>query len=132
MDFAPYPPTQRLLNPSREMQRHIDYRLPPMPGGGDWIQGTIDSVDTEASGQYQGLKVAVVTVVVASCSQSGLIGDQVDVVDHSECIFNEADEDLLDRWIWASKGISESLDPEADAGTLTDCHWVADDICCPE
>ena len=103
-------------------------------GGGGTIEYTIDSVRVATSGgadaPYTGLNIATVTVVAAPCNLSSLIGTQVDVVDHSQCIFDLDPEDLENVHGWASEKIALSLDPEAEEGELTPCHWSADNRCC--
>jgi len=99
-------------------------------GGEASIEYQIISIDVMESGPYTGLTVASVTVMGASCGRSDLIGDTVEVVDHSGCIFDLVEASLVDVWGWASWRVFESLDPEAEAGELTPCHWSADDRCC--
>jgi hypothetical protein len=102
-------------------------------GGGAKIQYVIDSLRTASSGAdlpYFGLKIATVTVQVAPCEQPELIGTQVDVVDHSGCVFDLDGADLEGVWGWASQGIALSRDAGAEEGALTPCHWAADDRCC--
>jgi hypothetical protein len=105
-------------------------------GGGRQLQGEILSVRTASgSGEdapYTGLKIATVEVYVAPCSNPELIGETVDVVDHSMCVLDLDEEELVGLWMWANEGIAESRDPEAEEGELTPCHWVADDRCCAE
>jgi len=101
-------------------------------GGGASIEYEIGSVSTASSGPYTGLKVASVTVMGAPCSRSSLIGQTVDVVDHSGCIFDLPSEDLSGAWGWASERVFESLASGADPGELTPCHWSADNRCCVE
>lgn len=105
--------------------------------GGDTLQGTIESLrvaDSEygegEDAPYTGLTIAEVRVVVAPCNRSSLIDELVDVVDHSGCVFDLPEDELDGIWAWASEGIAESLDPAAEEGELTPCHWVADDRCC--
>ena len=99
-------------------------------GGGASIEYEIDSVSTASSGPYTGLKVASVTVKGAPCSRSSLIGTSVDVVDHSGCIFDLTSGELAGVWGWASERVFPSLASGAPAGTLTPCHWSADNRCC--
>jgi hypothetical protein len=98
---------------------------------GGWIQGTLTDL-TDGTTQYTGKKVATIDVEVTSCGLSGLIGESVQVVDHSGCIFDLTAEQLDGVWVWASEGVALSTDSEAEEGELTDCHWVADDRCCVE
>lgn len=106
-------------------------RLPSGSRGGvRAIQGTLTALTTATTGYYTGKKVGTITVVVAPCSDSDLIGDSVSVVDWSGCVFDRDFADLEDVWVWASEGIAASLDEEADTGDLTPCHWTANDRCC--
>ena len=94
------------------------------------IQYQIISTSTASSGPYTGLKIASVTIRGAPCNRSSLIGTVVDVVDHSACIFDLTSAQLLNAWGWASERIFLSLAAGAPVGTLTPCHWSADDRCC--
>lgn len=95
------------------------------------IQGTLDSIATAGTGSsYNGKTVGTITVVVAPCNDSGLIGTQVDVVDWSGCIFDLDIEDMEGVWVWAGEGIAASLQSGADPGDLAPCHWTAWDRCC--
>lgn len=107
------------------------------PGGGTRaLQGTLtglrtaDSYSPSGDLPYTGLKIASVLVEVAPCSNPELLGTTVDVVDHSECVFDLPEADLDGVWVWASEGVADSRDPSADPGELTPCHWTADDRCC--
>jgi hypothetical protein len=99
-------------------------------GGGGSIEYEIISTSTASNGPYTGLKVASVTVKGAPCSRSSLIGTSVDVVDHSGCIFDLTSGELAGAWGWASERVFPSLASGAPAGTLTPCHWSADNRCC--
>jgi hypothetical protein len=100
-------------------------------GSGASIEGTLVSIETAGtSSPYNGLVIATITVVVAPCDRPELIGTDVEVVDHSECVFDLTEEQLSGVWVWASEKIAESLAVGADLGTLTPCHWSADDRCC--
>lgn len=99
--------------------------------GGETIQYTIDSIDVAGStSPYNGKNVATVTIEVAPCSMAELIGTSVEVVDWSGCVFDQLEADLIGVWGWASKYVALSLESGVDAGTLTPCHWGADDRCC--
>jgi hypothetical protein len=102
--------------------------------GGGTIEYTIDSIrvatSAGADAPYTGLTIATVTVVAAPCNQTALIGTEIDVVDHSQCIFDLDEEDLIGVHGWASEKVALSLDPEAEIGELTPCHWSADNRCC--
>lgn len=98
---------------------------------------TIVSVETHtATSHYNGLKVATVRIApddvgVAPCHEPHLLGEiDIEVVDHSGCLFNEANEALVDRVGWAFWGVSFSLKSDAEEGDLAPCHWVADGLCC--
>ena len=102
-------------------------------GGGASIEYEIVSTLTAGSSSpYNGLKVASVTIKGAPCSRSSLIGTTVDVVDHSGCIFDLTSEQLAGVWGWASERVFPSLASGASLGTLTPCHWSADNRCCAE
>lgn len=105
-------------------------------GGGRQIQGEITAVRTAGTtgedAPYAGLRIATIEIEVAPCSNPELIGESVDVVDHSECVLDLEEEELIGLWMWANEGIAESRDPEAEEGELTPCHWVAADRCCAE
>lgn len=92
-------------------------------------QGTLTALDT-GTGDYTGLQVATVTVAVAPCGRSSLIGTSVEVVDWSECVFDRPFDDLDGVWVFFGEGVAESLDAGATAGQKTPCHWVAHDRCC--
>lgn len=123
----------KVINPLREMARPEWFY--PMPGGGGGeseIEFTITSVTTAGSGSpYNGLKVATVDIEGASCNLSSLIGTSVDVVDHSGCILNEDDAELVGRWGWADKKVFLSLASGAGPGELTPCHYSIKGLCCP-
>lgn len=96
------------------------------------IEFTIDSVTTaDATSPYNGKKVATVTIENQTCGLTNLEGDTVDVVDWSGCLFNEDNEDLVDRYGWADWKQRTSLQEGVPPGTLTPCHWSAINICCP-
>ncbi len=98
--------------------------------GGSSIQFTIESITTATGGPYTGKKVATVIVEVAPCNKKKLIGESVEVVDWSECVFDLDEEELIGVWGWASEGVARSQEPGAAADALTPCHWAADDRCC--
>ena len=100
-------------------------------GGGATIQFTVDSITIAGtSSPYNGKKVATVTIEVAPCSRSSLIGTSAEVVDWSGCVWDLAEEELIGVWGWASEYVALSLEAGAEPGTLTPCHWGADDRCC--
>jgi len=80
--------------------------------GGGMLQGTLLSL-TGA--------VAEIEVIVAPCDRPELIGTTVEVTDHSSCVFDLTEEELLGVWVWASEG---TVDDPAE------CLWTADDRCC--
>lgn len=88
-------------------------------GGGATLQGTLSSI-ADGTGDYAGLKVGTVAVVIAPCDRPGLAGTNVEVVDWSECVFDLPIEDLSGVWVWAEEGINEG----------GECHWTASDRCC--
>jgi hypothetical protein len=99
--------------------------------GGASIQYTIDSITTATSSSpYNGKVVATVTVEIAPCDRPELIGESVQVVDWAGCIFDATEADLVGVWGWASERVGESLETGVSPGTLTPCHWAADNRCC--
>jgi hypothetical protein len=100
-------------------------------GSGATIQFTINSLSVAGSSSpYNGLNIANVTVTLAPCSMASLIGSSVDVVDWSGCVFDISFGSLVGVWGWASEYIGLSRQSGVDSGTLTPCHWGADDRCC--
>jgi hypothetical protein len=99
-------------------------------GGGGSIEYEIISTSTASNGPYTGKKIASVTVKGAPCDRANLIGTTVDVVDHSGCIFDLTSGQLANVWGWASERVFVSLQSGVPAGTLTPCHWSADNRCC--
>jgi hypothetical protein len=105
---------------------------PASSGGGAKIEFEIISITTATSGDYYGLKVATVEIRGAPCDRTALIGTEVEVVDHAECIFDLPSVDLVGVRGWAFEGVYLSLDPEAEEGELTPCHWAALNRCCAD
>lgn len=100
-------------------------------GGAATIQFTVDSVATAGSSSpYNGKKVATVTIEVAPCSRGDLIGTTAEVVDWSGCVWDLAESDLIGVWGWATECVALSLKSGDPPGTLTPCHFGADDRCC--
>jgi len=99
-------------------------------GAGSIEYEIISTSTAGSSSPYNGLKVASVTIKGAPCSRSSLIGTTVDVVDHSGCIFDLTSGQLANVWGWASERVFVSLQSGVPAGTLTPCHWSADNRCC--
>jgi hypothetical protein len=87
------------------------------PGGK--IQGTLVSLTDS---------VAEIEIVVAPCDRPELVGEVVEVTDHSGCVFDLPEEDLLGVWVWASEGTI--VFSEAACADPDDCLWCADDRCC--
>lgn len=113
----------------------IGKKIPAPIGGGESIEYTINSLRTASAGipseaPYTGLIIATVTITGHSVEDSTIIGDEVDVVDHSGCVFDLPEADLVGVWGWASERVFDSLDPGAYPGELTPLHWSADDRCC--
>lgn len=90
----------------------INWLLIDSKGGLGSIEGPIE---TAADGVY------TMTVVAASPESSNIVGEIVEVVDLSGCIFDEADEDLVGVWVWACWKVSEEFQDGA---------WVAQNRCC--
>lgn len=110
----------RLLAPPSETEQTL---VPVLWAGGTRrdIEFTIDTVETRSGGDFDGLRVATVTVYLSS--DQGLVGEtEVEVVDHSGCLLDESDEALEGRWGWAS----ERYGP----GAIT-LHFSIDGLCCP-
>lgn len=61
------------------------------------------------------------TVVAATPESVGLIGQDVEVVDLSGCIFDEEDADLIGVWVWATWKVTAD-NPEG--------AWIAENRCC--
>lgn len=106
------------------------YRSPPI---GATIMGEITAVRTASGsgddGPYVGLKIATVTVITAPCGRAGLLGESVDIVDHSLCVLDLDSADLVGLNMWGTEGVAVS---KANALEITPCHWCADDRCCTE
>jgi hypothetical protein len=103
--------------------------------GGDGaatIQYKIESIELATEGPYTGKIIATVIVETAPCSRDFLIGESVEVVDHSRCVFDLAEPELVDVWGWATEQVALSTEEGVEPGTLTPCHWAADDRCCTE
>lgn len=102
-------------------------------GSGSKIFFEVDSAATAgATSPYNGNMILTVTITVAPCDESNLIGTSVDVVDWSTCLANaETTGDVVNREGWAFRGIAQSLASTASPGDLTPCHWVLDGLCCP-
>jgi len=106
-------------------------RIGAFPSGdGGVIEFKITSVTTKSSGPYIGLKAANVVIHGAPCSRSNLIGTTVEVIDHSNELFDETT--MIGYTGWASEMVFWSLDSAADCETLTPCHWAAiNRVCSP-
>jgi hypothetical protein len=92
-------------------------------GKGGVIEYKITSLTTKASGPYTGLKAAEAVIHGAPCGRIELIGTTVEVIDHSNELFDESS--MVGFTGWASEMVFLSLDDEADCDTLTPCHWAA-------
>lgn len=100
-------------------------------GGGGIIGYEIVSISTAGtSSPYNGLVIASVTIVTAPCDRGDIVGDTVDVVDHSGCIFDQSQADLVDVFGWAEEAIAKDLSVGAGANDLSPCHWSAINRCC--
>lgn len=96
--------------------QHGQYFIIPQAGGGDFGQGRLQALYED----YDGLTIGEILVEVAPCNMPDLIGQVIEVKDHSECVFDRTEEELLDVWVWFGKGYTDYLG----------CHWVAHDRCC--
>jgi len=92
-------------------------------GSGGIIEYKITSLTTKASGPYTGLKAAEAVIHGAPCGRSELIGTIVEVIDHSNELFDEAS--MVGFTGWASEMVFLSLEAEVACDTLTPCHWAA-------
>ena len=100
-------------------------------GSGGTIEFLINSVSVAPTDSpYNGLSVATVTIVTAPCDRPTLIATTVDVVDHSGCVFDLEEADLIGLWGWATERVAYSLKVGEESDTVTPCHWAADDRCC--
>lgn len=107
----------------------IDWPVPPnydAGGAGGGIQGELTALRTESGGAYSTLKVGTITVKIAPCGQDSLLGESIEVVDWSQCVFDLDFEDLEDVWVWAIRGVGI----RKDNAEVTECHWTAQDRCC--
>ena len=98
--------------------------LKQVPGSGGVVEYEITgSATTATTGPYTGLKVAEVMIHGAPCDRMELIGTTVDVVDHSDELFDE--DSMIGYTGWATEMVFLSLDAEAECDTLSPCHWAA-------
>jgi hypothetical protein len=94
------------------------------------IGGEIDSITTaDGASPYNGLKIADVIVDFSPCDQA-LLGETVEVVDHSGCIFDLSSLELEGTYAWGAWGKSEDLSDSASPGDESPCHWGAFNRCC--
>ena len=78
--------------------------------------GSIEGpIATAADGIY------TMTVEAATPESASIIGEVVEVIDLSGCIFDEFDADLIGVWVWATWKIADSI-PEGG--------WIAENRCC--
>jgi hypothetical protein len=92
-------------------------------GGAGVIEYKIVSTSTKSSGPYFGLKAASAIVHGAPCDRSELIGTTVEVIDHSNDLFDETS--MVGYTGWAAEMVFLSLDAEAECDTMSPCHWAA-------
>ena len=97
--------------------------IQPEGGEGGVIEYKIASTSTKTSGPYTGLKAASVVIHGAPCNRSSLIGTTVEVIDHSNELFDEVS--MAGFTGWASEMVFLSLDPEVECDTISPCHWAA-------
>ncbi|MFN7840389.1 MAG: hypothetical protein ACK506_11005 [Pirellula sp.] len=106
-----------------KLQKEIPWPTPPVSiYMGGKIEFDILSAAEAASGPYTGRMVA--TVEITRASSTDLIGETVDVVDHSGCVFDLDPAELIGYHGWASWGTV------ADGEEFAPFHWCADDRCC--
>lgn len=118
----------QLLNPLRENPRpEWFYQMPfKKPTSGAIVEYTIDSLTTKSSGPYIGLVAATVTIRGVICGQgASLIDTPAEVIDHSGCIFDEAD--MTGYTGWAATNMEYN---SLDGSGLTPCHNAAINRCC--
>lgn len=100
-------------------------------GSGGVIEYKIVSTSTKSSGPYTGLKAASVIIHGAPCDRPELIGETVEVIDHSANLFDETS--MVDYTGWAAEMKFLSLASGAACDELTPCHWVAiNRVCDPD
>lgn len=90
----------------------INWLLIDAPKTGGSVEGPLETAE---GGIY------VMSVAAASPDSANLVGETVEVIDLSGCIFDEEDMDLIGVWVWASWKVSA----EAPEGA-----WVAFNRCC--
>lgn len=98
------------------------------PQAGKSIEYTIISLADATDADFTGLKVATVKVRVGPTE---LVDQEVEVYDHSGCIFDEVD--MAGYTGWAIWGRSISLDTGKSCTPtppLTPWHWSASNRCC--
>ncbi len=105
------------------------YEYSDAPAGSEIIEYEINSLSTGSTGSYTGLTIASVTIKRAPCGKENLLNTVVDVVDHSGCIFDLAEEQLIGVRGWASWGVTFEVGSTIN---YAPCHWCADNRCCPE
>ena len=94
------------------------------------VEYVIDSLADKASGPYTGLTAASATVKGVLCGLGAtLIESTIEVIDHSGCIFDEADMAGYTGWA-VSNAEYLSLDSGASSGEMTPCHYAAINRCC--
>ena len=100
--------------------------------GGGVIEYEIVSLSTKASGPYTGLKAASAIVHGAPCGRSSLIGETIEVIDHSGGLFDETG--TMEGYTgWAAEMVFLSLASGAECDELTPCHWAAiNRVCDPD
>ena len=108
--------------------------IKPRGAGGDGgvIEYRIIEVTTKETGPYAGLKAASAIVHGAPCNRASLIGEEIEVVDHSGGLFDEAG--TMEGYTgWASEMVFLSLESGAECDDLTPCHWAAiNRVCDPD
>lgn len=94
------------------------------------VEYVIDSLSEKESGPYTGLFAASATVKGVLCGLGAtLIETTIEVIDHSGCIFDEAD--MAGYTGWAVSNMEYlSLDSGASSGEMTPCHYAAINRCC--
>lgn len=81
-------------------------------------QDCCECLDT-AQGYIVSVYSGIANVFVEASSKQELLGETIEVVDLSGCIFDEYDSDLLGVWVWASQQYTEE-----------GVKWCTDNRCC--
>lgn len=78
------------------------------------VQGRLTALENGTGEDFEGYKIATITVERTSCGARQYEGDSIRVVDWSECILDHDFEDLDNVWIWAVEDWQPNLDYDPD------------------